>query len=115
MSDVPVRPVTGVSAIVAYALVTYKPDVLLFSRPSFFGTFFQIWTLCFSIWAFWKVILYPKYFSPLRHLPGPEVIGLLQDQGERRTNDFRMQVGGTVTQHESFQRPTALRPLNGMA
>lgn len=73
MSDVPIRPVTGFAVLVSYALVSYKPDVLLFSQPSFIGTFFQIWTLCFAVWASWKVILYPKYFSPLRHLPGPKV------------------------------------------
>ena len=27
----------------------------------------------FSLWAFWKVFLYPTFFSPLRHLPSPKV------------------------------------------
>ena len=65
--------VAGVAATASYLLVQYKPDVLLFSKPTFVGTFAQFWTLGFLAWAVWTVILYPKYFSPLRHLPSPPV------------------------------------------
>jgi hypothetical protein len=60
-----------VSALASYFLVGYRPDLLLFSRPSYIGTFALFWTLLFALWAFWVVILWPKLFSPLRHLPGP--------------------------------------------
>ncbi|TAQ86556.1 hypothetical protein B7494_g5114 [Chlorociboria aeruginascens] len=52
-------------------LVRYRSDLLLFSRPTYLGTFILLWLLQFFLWAFWKVILFPHFFSPTRHLPGP--------------------------------------------
>ncbi len=40
---------------------------------SFFGTFFILISILSVLGAFWKVILWPKFFSPLRHLPQPPV------------------------------------------
>jgi hypothetical protein len=37
----------------------------------FLGAFFGLWSFSLVLWAFWTVILYPKFFSPLRHLPEP--------------------------------------------
>jgi hypothetical protein len=72
MSDFPLKAVTAVSAISSYILVGHYPGALLFSRPSYLGTFVQAFTLSFLWWCFWKIILYPKFFSPLRYLPKPE-------------------------------------------
>jgi hypothetical protein len=67
----PYKSMAALSAVSSYTLVAYHPNLLLFSRPSYLGTFLQLWLLQFAIWAFYKVILYPKYLSPLRHLPAP--------------------------------------------
>lgn len=37
----------------------------------FFGNFIAAWAFQFLLFAIWKVILYPKVFSPLRGLPEP--------------------------------------------
>ncbi|KAI9053519.1 hypothetical protein LZ554_002474 [Drepanopeziza brunnea f. sp. 'monogermtubi'] len=71
MSGLPFRPVTVSSALGSVYLVRCRPDLLLFSRPSYVGTFVQLWVLSFSLWAFYKIVLYPKFFSPLRHFPTP--------------------------------------------
>jgi hypothetical protein len=65
--------VTAIAATTSYTLIHFKPEVLLVSEPTFLGTFAQLWLLGFLAWAFWKVILYPKYLSPLKHLPSPPV------------------------------------------
>ena len=72
MSGIPFKAVTAMSALSSYTIVAYEPQLLLFSRPSYVGTFFQFWILYFGGWCFWAIILYPKFFSPLRHLPEPK-------------------------------------------
>lgn len=71
MTDVPVKAFTALSALSTYVLVDYLPNLLLFSRPTYVGTFVQLWVLQFFLWGFWKVIIWPKYLSPLRRIPGP--------------------------------------------
>ncbi|PBP19590.1 cytochrome P450 [Diplocarpon rosae] len=71
MAGIPFKPVTVLSIAGSLYFVRSRPDLLLFSRPSYAGTFLQIWILSFSVWAFWKVVLYPRFFSPLRHFPTP--------------------------------------------
>ena len=70
--DISFKTITGLAALSSYALVTYFPRVLPYSQPSYLGTFASIWGLEFAVGFFWHVILYPKYLSPLRHLPGPK-------------------------------------------
>ncbi|XMA14446.1 hypothetical protein WAI453_007237 [Rhynchosporium graminicola] len=71
MSGIPFKPVTYFSAASSASLVGYRPDLLLFSRPSYIGTFLQLWIVSFSLWAFYKIVLFPRYFSPIRHFPTP--------------------------------------------
>jgi hypothetical protein len=71
MTDVPFKALTGLAALSSYVLVGYLPVVLPFSHPSYLGTFAQVWIVSFVVYAFWKVILWPKFVSPLRHLPSP--------------------------------------------
>ncbi|TVY37039.1 Cytochrome P450 monooxygenase [Lachnellula subtilissima] len=71
MSTVPIKAIAAVSAVACYILVNHQPQLLLFSRPSYLGTFSQLCTVGFMIFAVWRVILWPKFVSPLRHLPGP--------------------------------------------
>ncbi len=67
----PFKSFVGLSSISTYILLEYKPDLLLFSRPSFLGTFSVILLFLVVSWLVFTVILYPKFFSHLRHLPGP--------------------------------------------
>ncbi|RDW77310.1 cytochrome P450 monooxygenase-like protein [Coleophoma cylindrospora] len=71
MAGIPLREVAISSAAASFALVNFQPNVLLFSRPSYLGTFVQLFLVQFILWGIWKVLLYPKFFSPLRHLPSP--------------------------------------------
>jgi hypothetical protein len=71
MSDIPIKAITAMSAITTYTLVEYQPHLLLSSRPSYLGTFSQLWVLGLILFAIWKVIVWPKFVSPLRHVPGP--------------------------------------------
>ncbi|RDL36764.1 Cytochrome P450 [Venustampulla echinocandica] len=65
------RTAVVLSAVSTYALVQYRPGLLLFSNPTYIGTFLQLSLLQFFAWSFWRVIIWPKFISPLRHLPEP--------------------------------------------
>lgn len=62
---------SAASAVGAYTLVSHFPKALFFSRPSYLGTFVQLCILQLVAWAFYEVLLYPKFLSSLRHLPAP--------------------------------------------
>jgi hypothetical protein len=70
--DTPYQAIAGLAAVSSYVLVTYVPELLPSSKPGYIGTFAQLWSLGFSLSLTWQVILYPKFFSPLRHLPSPK-------------------------------------------
>ncbi|KAL8381782.1 hypothetical protein RB595_005850 [Gaeumannomyces hyphopodioides] len=42
------------------------------STSAFLTTFSSAWLVLFAVWSVWTNQLYPKLFSPLRHLPGPK-------------------------------------------
>ncbi|KAG9228083.1 cytochrome P450 monooxygenase-like protein [Amylocarpus encephaloides] len=69
--ELPFKSLMAVSAISSYYLVNYQPNVLLFAEPTVVGTFAQLFTLQFFLWAVWKVVIWPKFVSPLRKLPSP--------------------------------------------
>lgn len=62
---------TALAALSSYVLVAYRSDLLLYSRQGYVATFFLAWTFELLGLLVWRVILWPKFFSPLRHLPGP--------------------------------------------
>lgn len=69
----------AVSAFTSYTATTYlKPQ---WSTPAFSAYFAASFALAFLGWAVWAVILYPKFFSPLRGLPGPKNVSL-RETGE---------------------------------
>ncbi|KAF5878704.1 putative cytochrome p450 97b3 protein [Botrytis fragariae] len=72
MSSIPFKRLLVLPTTLSYALVSYKPDTLLSTQPSYLGTFVLLYLLQFIGFAIWRVILYPYYFSPLRHLPSPK-------------------------------------------
>ena len=67
----PVTKFAATAAAGSYVLVTKLPQYLLFSNPSYLGTFTQLFLLQLVSWAFYKVILWPHYMSPLIGLPEP--------------------------------------------
>ncbi|KAM3086566.1 hypothetical protein ACMFMG_000698 [Clarireedia jacksonii] len=72
MSSIPFREMLVLPTVLSYILVDRRPDLLLFSQPTYVGTFVQLLLLQFLAFAIWRVFLYPHYFSPLRHLPSPK-------------------------------------------
>lgn len=70
-AEVPAKQFTVFSAAGTYILISHLPYLLLSSKLSYFGTFALLWTSQFVFWAIWRVILWPKCFSPLRKIPGP--------------------------------------------
>lgn len=65
------RLLASISIIGAFSLVKLFPQRSI--NESFLATFFTLLSFQYTILFTWNVILYPKYFSPLRHLPEPTV------------------------------------------
>ncbi|KAF3764976.1 cytochrome P450 [Cryphonectria parasitica EP155] len=69
-SPSPWQVMTAISAVAGYVATTaFHPQ---WSTASFVSYFVGSWVVSFFGWAFWKVILWPKVFSPLRDLPEPK-------------------------------------------
>ncbi|KAL8974106.1 MAG: hypothetical protein Q9197_001648 [Variospora fuerteventurae] len=49
-------------------------------NDSFLATFLAYSSFVSTVWAAWKVLLYPRFFSPLRHLPEPQGNALFMGQ-----------------------------------
>ncbi|KAL8780064.1 MAG: hypothetical protein Q9213_006654 [Squamulea squamosa] len=75
----PVKRLLGVvSAIGAFSTVRIAPQWSL--NESFLATFVALLSFQFTLLFTWNVVLYPKYFSPLRHLPEPNGNSLFMGQ-----------------------------------
>jgi hypothetical protein len=59
----------SVAAIVFSYVVTSRTTSWALLR--FIGNFTAAWAVQFLVWAAWSTQIYPKLFSPLRHLPEP--------------------------------------------
>lgn len=70
--DLPFRALVLLPVPVSYVLAGHKPELLLSSQPGYIGTFFQLFFLELFVYVAWRTIIYPKYISPLRHLPSPK-------------------------------------------
>lgn len=60
-----------ISLIYTLAIARLYPQALI--NESAFATFLSLLSFEFTVYFIWTVILYPKYFSSLRHLPAPKV------------------------------------------
>lgn len=69
--DLPWPQIAFISTAGSAGLRQFAPQYSL-SR-SYLATFFILFAILSVLGAFWKVILWPKLFSPLRHLPQPPV------------------------------------------
>ncbi|KAI0974684.1 cytochrome P450 [Xylaria arbuscula] len=65
----PLRRITAASIACSYILVAHQSH---WWRLHYVGTFFSAWVLQLVAWVVWVVLLYPHYFSSLRHLPEPQ-------------------------------------------
>ena len=59
------------SVVGASLLVNFVPQLSI--NESFIAAFLTLLSFQYTILFIWNVILYPKYLSPLRHLPEPTV------------------------------------------
>ncbi|KAF3062012.1 Cytochrome P450 72A15 [Daldinia childiae] len=64
----PWRVVAAISLISTYFITSRRPP---WSILQFINTFVATWILQSFLVGIWNIFLYPFYFSPLRHLPGP--------------------------------------------
>ncbi|KAI1650579.1 cytochrome P450 [Daldinia loculata] len=65
----PWRVVAAISLISTYFITSRQPP---WSISQLLGTFVSTWILQSFFVGIWNIFLYPFYFSPLRHLPGPK-------------------------------------------
>lgn len=70
MSGLPLKEVTAFSAVTSYIVVGYLRAIYLPS--SYIGAFLIASIIYFLTWAIWTILIYPKFFSPLRHFPSPK-------------------------------------------
>lgn len=73
------------SLLTALCLVRLYPQWSI--NESFLATFLASSSFVLTIWAAWKVLLYPKFFSPLRHLPEPQGNSLFMGQFAAISNE----------------------------
>ena len=66
---IPYRLISAISFGGAYILSSGR--IPQWPATSFFPTFAAMWGIQAIVWAAWIVVLYPKFFSPLRDLPEP--------------------------------------------
>jgi hypothetical protein len=70
----PLRNITLSSIVVpfVYNYALSRSSRFIFSI-GFWGIVYVIWIAQFTLWAFYRIILRPKFLSPLRKLPEPTV------------------------------------------
>lgn len=69
----------GACAAASFLLERYAPDYSL----GLFSTTATLFTLAFFVYQTWLIIIYPRFFSPLRHLPTPPDNGFFLGQTRR--------------------------------
>ncbi|RYP23585.1 hypothetical protein DL767_008777 [Monosporascus sp. MG133] len=78
MPSIPLRAISLISLVSAYVSVSRE-----WSAWQLLRSFATTWTFQVVCWAVWAVLLWPKYFSPLRDLPEPSGNSLLFGQFHR--------------------------------
>lgn len=69
--DLPWPQIALTSIAGSVGLIQFAPQYS--PSRSYIGTFFVLISIISILGAFWRVVLWPKLFSPLRHLPQPSV------------------------------------------
>jgi len=66
----PYRLMTASSAAIGYLLSSQVG--FIWPIKGFVPNVIAVWAIQFTGWVVWTVFLYPKVFSPLRHVPEPD-------------------------------------------
>jgi hypothetical protein len=74
---IPWRSFSVTSFVAAYLLVSRHSE---WTKLGFAGAFASLWLAQGFAWSTWKVLIYPKFFSPLRGLPEPDNNSFLMGQ-----------------------------------
>lgn len=69
--DLPWLPIGLSSVTASFVLVHNTPQYSV--SASYVKTFLALETLQILLGLLWQAIIYPKFFSPIRHLPQPKV------------------------------------------
>lgn len=70
----PLRNLTISSILVGSVLYhVSKPPPHLYFSFDYHGFICMTWIVHLFVWIFYRVVLQPKFLSPLRHLPEPTV------------------------------------------
>lgn len=69
--DLPWPQILLGSIVGTLGLVQFAPNYSILN--SYLGTFSVLFVILFIAGILWRVILWPKLFSPIRHLPSPPV------------------------------------------
>jgi len=74
-SSLPLGPTLVLSSVAETLLLVKLIPQHLPEHPFVF-TFIRVLAVNTFLWAVWMIQIYPFFFSPLRHLPGPKVFRL---------------------------------------
>ncbi|TKX18450.1 cytochrome P450 monooxygenase-like protein 51 [Elsinoe australis] len=77
----PTQRFLAISTVGAYVITHFFPEQAI--RQSFAWTAAAIFSGAFFGWIVWAVLIYPNFFSPLRHLPSPPNPTLFMGHSER--------------------------------
>ncbi|KAK4188363.1 cytochrome P450 4V2 [Podospora australis] len=65
----PYRSISAICALGTYLSASGRISTWPQAGP--LRSFFLLWAVQLGVWVIWRVLFYPKFFSPLRGLPGP--------------------------------------------
>lgn len=71
--DLPYWPIALSSVAASFIIVHNAPQDSIFASSSYLKTFMVFEAIQILLGLLWQAILYPKLFSPIRHLPQPKV------------------------------------------
>lgn len=70
----PFKLMSAGSALALYGLSMLRPELTPpFPSLRFVAAYAVLWTGCVLAWCFYRIMIRPKYLSPLLHLPEPTV------------------------------------------
>lgn len=71
--DMPWWPIALSSVAASFIIVHNAPQDSIFASSSYLKSFVVFEAIQILLGLLWQAILYPKLFSPIRHLPQPKV------------------------------------------
>ena len=115
----PFKLMTAGSALALYGLWLRRPELAPpFPSLRFVAAYAVLWTGCVLAWCFYRIMIRPKYLSPLLHLPEPtvSVYSSLVPRGIPLTTlrcERRAEASGMAMRTAPSARRTGPGPLSG--